>query len=177
MAGASRPDPGSSGRPPSPLLEVGHVVRPHGLDGDVIVELITDQLERLDPGTALLVDSGSLSVVASRPHQHRFIVRFDGIADRAAADRLRGAVLRAEPLDVPGALWAHEVIGRVVVLPDGQICGRVEAVQANPADDLLVLDTGPLVPVALVVGWDRPPEVTDADRRLVIDPPEGLLDL
>jgi hypothetical protein len=56
-----------------------------------------------------------------------------------------------------------------VVDTEGSICGRVAAVVANPADDLLELDGGGLVPVTFVVGWDE-------QRRVVIDPPEGLLE-
>ena len=57
-----------------------------------------------------------------------------------------------------------------MVLTDGSVVGEVAAVQENPADDLLVLATGALVPLRFVVGWDD-------ERRVVIDPPDGLLEL
>ena len=151
------------------LLEVGRVDKPHGLRGEVVVTLTTDRTERLDPGTVLSTDGGDLVVVTSQTHQHRFIVQFEGVASREAAERLRGTVLRAEPLDDPDALWVHELIGALVVDADGTERGAIEAVQANPASDLLVLDTGALVPVQFVV--ESTPE------RVVVDPPAGLFDL
>jgi 16S rRNA processing protein RimM len=152
------------------LLEVGRVVKPHGLRGEVVVELVTDRTERLDPGSVLEVATGHLTVERSRPYAGRFIVAFAEVADRDGADALRGVTLRAGRLDDPDALWVDELIGAEVVLPDGRTAGRVESVEASAADDLLVLDNGILVPAAFAVGWD-------GQRRLVIDPPVGLFDL
>ena len=76
----------------------------------------------------------------------------------------------AEPLDDPDELWVHELIGAPVQSVDGSAVGVVDAVQWNPASDLLVLDNGALVPVLFVV------ERRD-DGTVVIDPPEGLFDL
>jgi 16S rRNA processing protein RimM len=134
------------------------------------VQLITDRSERLDPGAVLQSDAGPLTVERSRPHGARHVVAFAGITDRDGAESLRGLVLRAPALDDPDALWVHELIGAEVVRPDGGLVGRVTVVEASGADDLLVLDTGALIPIGFVVGWDD-------HRRLVIDPPEGLLDL
>ncbi|MGH9246735.1 MAG: ribosome maturation factor RimM [Acidimicrobiales bacterium] len=152
------------------LFEVGRILKPHGLRGEVVVELVTDRTERLAPGSRLETDKGRLTVDSSRPYQGRYIVRFDEVGDRDAADEARGLVLRAEPIDDPDALWVHELLGATVVLPGGESAGVVTTVEASAADDLLVLDTGAVVPVTFVRGWD-------ADRRLVIDPPVGLLDL
>jgi 16S rRNA processing protein RimM len=140
------------------------------LRGEVVVDLVTDRDERVAPGAVLSTDAGPLEVVTSRAHQGKWIVAFAGVTDREAAERLRGVVLRAAPLDDPDALWVHDLIGATVVDRAGAPCGVVTAVQQNPAGDLLVLDTGALVPVRFVDGFDP-------DRRVVIDPPEGLLDL
>lgn len=115
---------------------------------------------------------GPLRVVASRPHQHRWIVAFEGVTTREAAEALRSTALAAEPLDDDeGALWVHELIGAEVVATDGRSWGPVASVEANPASDLLVLASGTLVPVAFVVDDSGLP------ARVVIDPPDGLLDL
>ncbi len=156
------------------LLEVGRVVKAHGLRGEVIVDLVTHRTERVDPGAVLTTEEGELVVAASRPHQRRFIVAFEGVGDRDGAEALRGLALAAPAIDDdtddPG-LWLHELVGADVVRRvDGVRCGRVVAVEANPASDLLVLDTGGLVPATFVTGWDD-------EGRLVIDPPDGLLDL
>lgn len=143
------------------------MVKPHGLRGEVIVELVTDRTERLAPGTELSTDDGPLRVEQSSPHLGRWIVQFAGVASREAADALRGTVLSAEPLEDAEALWVHELVGARVEGTDGTEYGTVIAVEANPASDLLVLDGGGLVPLRFVV--DHEP------GRIVIDPPLGLL--
>ena len=153
-----------------PLLEVGRIDKPHGVRGDVIVALTTDRAERLEPGSVLHADAGDLVVAASRPHQHRWIVTFVGIEGREGADRLRGQVLRGEPIDDPDALWVHDVVGAEVVTGDGRSFGRVVAVHANPASDLFELESGALVPAVFLTDESGLPD------RLVIDPPDGLLD-
>ena len=152
------------------LLEVGRVAKAHGLRGEVVVALSTDRTERLDPGSVLETDRGELVVVSARPHQHRWIVQFEGVHSREAADALHGLLLRAEPLDDPDALFVHELIGAAVVDVEGEPVGTVEAVEQNPASNLLVLDGGALVPVRFVVERHE-------DGTLVVDLPAGLLDL
>ena len=150
------------------LLEVGRIGRAHGLKGEVMVDLITDRLERVAVGTVLSTDRGDLVVVGSRPHQKRFIVAFEGVGDRTAAEALAGTVLRAESVDDPEALWVHELVGTLVVEVGGVERGIVRAVQANPAHDLLVLESGALVPIVFVVSC--------VDGVTLIDPPPGLFD-
>lgn len=153
------------------LLEVGRITKAFGLRGEVLVALSSDRTSRLDPGSVLETDRGPLTVVSSSVHTDRFIVQFEGILDRTAAETWRGTVLRAEPVadEDDDALWVHELVGSAVVLPDGSEAGTVTEVQSNPASDLLVLDTGALVPVVFVI--DQQP------GRVTIDPPDGLFDL
>jgi 16S rRNA processing protein RimM len=153
------------------LLEVGRIARPHGVRGEVVVKLTTDRSERVAVGSVLhAVGHGPLTIESSRPHQGGWIVTFAGVLDRTASDALRGVVLEAEPLDDPDELFAHELIGADVVDLAGTRCGSVATIQANPAADLLVLDTGALVPATFIV--ER-----RADGTIVIDPPDGLLEL
>ena len=150
-------------------LEVGRIGRAHGLGGDVHVTLSTDRTERLDPGSHLRAGSRDLIVERAKPQQHRWIVHFVDVVRREDADALRGVVLSAEALDEPDTLWVHGVIGRAVFGVDGTSFGLVEAVLENPAHDLLVLEGGALVPVVFITDDSDP-------ARLVIDPPEGLLE-
>jgi 16S rRNA processing protein RimM len=151
------------------LLEIGHISKPHGLRGEVVVLLITDRVERMASGSVLETDRGPLRVRSARPAGDRWLVAFEGVADREGADALRGTVLRAEALDDPTELWVHQLIGSTVVTVAGEAVGTIESVQANPASDLLVLESGALVPVAFVVDHGA--------GRVVIDPPEGLLEV
>lgn len=156
------------------LLEVGRIGRPHGLRGEVVVVLSTDREERLAPGARLGTDRGDLVVRAARRHQDRWIVSFEGHADREQVEELRGVALLAEPLDDPGELWVHELVGAEVVTTRGESLGRCTAVVANPAADLIELEGGGLVPVVFVVHHTSG---GDAPGRVTVDPPEGLLDL
>ena len=159
-------------------------MKPHGLRGEVVVALVTNRLERLEPGAVLTVRRGSrpaapaddggeelpdrLAITGARPHGRRHLVRFAGVDDIDAAERLRGLVLCAPPIEDPDALFVHELIGATLVDTAGRPHGTVTAVEANPASDLLVLDGGELVPLVFVVGR--------APGRVVVDPPEGLFE-
>jgi 16S rRNA processing protein RimM len=150
------------------LLEVGRVVRPHGLAGEVLVELVSNRPERLARGSVLEGADTDLEVESSRPHGGRHLVRFVGISDRLAAEELRGVALVAPPLEDPAALWIHELVGSRVEEADGRVVGTVAAVEANPASDLLVLEGGGLVPLRFVrQRWPG---------RVVVELPSGLLD-
>lgn len=152
------------------LLEVGRVAKAHGLGGEVVVELWGEASLRLLPGSSLVTDDGrALEVVAARPHQGRHLVRFAGIADRTAADGLRGRLLLAEPVEDPGVLWVHQLVGAMVVTVEGRRLGRAVALEANPASDLLVLEGGGLVPLRFVT------EVVPGER-VTVDVPEGLVE-
>lgn len=156
------------------MLEVGQVVKPHGLKGQVVVELWTNRSERMDPGSRLEWSGGQLTVIAAGPlggagGRPRWLVSLDGVTSREDADRLHGAVLRAEPMDIEGALWVHELVGATLYDSAGGPVGEVESVQANPASDLLVLGDGRLVPLTFVG--------RDVHGRLTVDGPPGLLDL
>jgi 16S rRNA processing protein RimM len=150
------------------LLEVGRITKPHGIRGEVIVELVTDRVERVAPGTVLQGSAGPLTIERSSAHQGRWIVQFAGVETREGAEALRGTVLSAEPLDDPDALWVHDLIGSDVVDAGGTRRGRVVSVLANPASDLLELDDGALVPVRFVTG--RAPGIVH------VDPPAGLFE-
>ena len=159
MVGTSRPDG---------LLEVGRIARPHGVRGDVYVVLSTDRTERLAPGARLHGATGWLTVARAAPAGGRWLVHFDEVSDRTAAERLANTALHAEPIDDPDALWVHELIGARVVEVGGTDRGRCVAVVANPAADLLELDGGALVPMTFVVD--------SVDGVVTIDPPDGLFD-
>jgi 16S rRNA processing protein RimM len=137
------------------LLEIGSIKRAHGLMGDVLVKLVTNRFERLDPGSSLST--------AER------IVHFEGVATKEAADALRGLMLLAPPIQDSDELWIHELMGASVREMDGTDRGTVVAVLSNPASDLLELDSGSLIPLRFVVEF--------ADSVISVDVPTGLFDL
>jgi 16S rRNA processing protein RimM len=155
-------------------LVVGRIGRAPGLRGEVAVRFTSNRPERAEAGAVLHVGDRQLVVVASRPHHDRVLVRFEGVDDRTAAEALQGLELTAAPLGDEVELdddeiWVHEIVGAEVRDRSGEAIGRVAAVEANPAHDLLVLDDGALVPMVFVV--------EQRDGVVVIDPPDGLFDL
>lgn len=158
---------------PDGLLEVGRIGRPHGVGGDVFVDLTTDRAERAAVGSRLWVRDRWRTVERSHRSGERWRVHLDGIDDRTAAQELTGAAVHAEPLDDPDALWVHQLIGGRVRDVDGVDRGRCVAVIDNPASDLLELEGGALVPAAFV----RAVETDDDGTVVTIEPPEGLFEL
>jgi 16S rRNA processing protein RimM len=166
-------------------LEIGRIVKAHGIRGEVVVEAVTNRSERFRPGAVLYADPGERALpvrratpqggpdAAGRMARPRWIVAFEGVEDRNEAERLRGTVLTGDPLPLDdhgdgGELWVHELVGSELLDRAGRVLGRVAAVEANPASDLLVLEDGGLVPMVFVV--------EAAAGRVVVDPPAGLLD-
>jgi 16S rRNA processing protein RimM len=145
----------------------------------VYVVQISDDPHRFDDGARLIHDTGrELIVESSHQHGDRFLVKFAGVDSREAAEEIRGALhvpaSEARSLD-DDEFWAYELEGCAVELGDGTSVGSVLRVVPGPAQDLLAIETPVgerLVPVVaeIVVAVDR------AGRRIVIDPPEGLLD-
>jgi 16S rRNA processing protein RimM len=161
------------------MLLVGEIGKPHGIRGEVYVTPISDDPRRFTPGSTLVHEArGEVVVEAARQHHDRLLVRFAGVDARASAAQLRGAlyVRAADTRELRGdEFWEHEVIGCVVWDAEGARVGEVADVVPGPAQDLLRVATPRgerLVPMvaAIVLAIDV------EDRRVVIDPPAGLLD-
>jgi 16S rRNA processing protein RimM len=167
-------------------LVVGQIVRPHGIRGEVVIEVTTDDPgARFVAGSVLSTDpasAGPLHLESVRPHQGRLIAAFDGVLDRTGADALRGVKICVEsaeltPPEDPDEFHDYQLIGLAAVDPDGKPLGELVAVEHGPAADLLVLRRPDghraLIPfVAAIV-----PAVDLAAGRVVLNPPEGLLEL
>ena len=170
-------------------LVVGRILRPHGLRGELSVEVRTDDPgERFAAGSVLGTDppeAGPLTVASSRWHSGRLLVSFAGIEDRTGAETLRGAWLTIDAAEVPppedpDEFHDHQLTGLTVVTVSGELVGTVTDV-LHPGQDLLAITPAPgtsrrsevLVPFVAAIAI----EVDLAGGKLVIDPPPGLLDL
>jgi 16S rRNA processing protein RimM len=129
-------------------LVVGRITRPHGVRGEVSVEVRTDEPERrFAVGSVLATDpaeAGPLTVVSARWHTGRLLVGFAGIADRNQAEGLRGIWLtldsaQAGSSDDPDEFHDHELIGLAVVTVSGEPVGQVTDVR-HQGQDLLVIE-------------------------------------
>jgi 16S rRNA processing protein RimM len=168
------------------LVVVGRIGRPHGIRGEVTVEVRTDTPElRFAPGSVLATDParlGPLTVAAARWHSGRLLLSVDGVHDRTGAEALRGIVLSAEVPDDevpedPEEFFDHQLRGLAVVDTAGTAIGVVDDVVHLPGQDLLSVrrEGGREVLVPFVA--ELVPEIDVDAGRVVIDPPPGLLDL
>jgi 16S rRNA processing protein RimM len=168
---------------------VGRVGKPHGLRGDLTVEVRTDEPERrFATGAALRAQAprgsafgmSTLTVASTRWHSSRLLVRFEEIDGRDAAEAARGVLLHAtiaadETPDDPDEFYDHQLIGLTAYDVDGRLLGEVTGVLHGGAQDLLSIRTpdarDTLVPFvkALV------PEVDLAASRVVIADRPGLV--
>jgi 16S rRNA processing protein RimM len=172
-------------------LVVGHVNKPHGTKGELFVWPLTDHPESVyAPGVRLLVadETGSepdaelapLEIIAVRAFRNGYLVLFAGLHDRDHAEELRGRYLML-PIEslmplAEGEVFYHQLLGMEVVTKEGRPLGVItEVYELRPAAMLEVRGPGGehMIPYLshIVV------EVDPKERRLVIDPPEGLLDL
>lgn len=169
-------------------LIVGRVVKAHGITGEVVVDVRTDDPEsRFAPGASLRVrrrsgEQRDYVVDAARPHGARLLVRLAGVVDRDGADALRSSIFLVDTADLPeitepDTYYDHQLEGLRVVTAAGEEIGTVTEVLHNAASELLAIrrtDGGELL-VPFVAGFV--PSVSLAERTVVIDPPDGLLDL
>ena len=169
-------------------VAVGQVARAHGVRGEVVVAVRTDEPDvRFAPGARLAAeppDRGPLTVRATRWHSGRLLVAFEGVSDRTAAEGLRGTLLTLDTGDIPSPadpdeFYDHQLIGLSVVTAAGQPVGVVADVLHYGQDLLVVRRPGPVpAPAEVLVPFVGAivPDVDMAAGRLVIDPPPGLLD-
>jgi 16S rRNA processing protein RimM len=169
-------------------LVVGRVIGPHGLRGELAVEVRTDVPEaRFAAGSVLGTEPagrGPLTVCSSRRHAGRLLVTFGGYLDRTRAEELRGTLLVLDSAEAgpaePDEFHDYQLVGLDVLTVAGDRLGVVSDVLHHGQDLLVVTPagdgTGPrrgeiLIPfVAAIV-----PEVDVGAGRLVVDPPPGLI--
>ena len=166
---SSTPSTSAASAKPTSQLEIGRIGKAHGLRGEVTAVITSDRQERTVEGAIWVLDQGPFTVEAIRPHHQRWIVVLSGVRTREEAESLCGQVIRADAIDDPDALWVHDLVGAEVATPDGREWGAVVSVLDNPADDLLELADGTLIPVRFVTDESGLP------ARVVVDPPDGLL--
>lgn len=168
-------------------LIVGRVVKAHGITGEVVVDVRTDDPDtRFAPGVSLRARAKGGTerryvVDSARSHGGRLLVRLDGVADRDGADALRGTLFLVDtselpPIDDPDEFYDHQLEGLRVRTTAGADVGTVAEVLHTAAGELLSVRTDDgevLVPfVGAIVT-----SVSLADQVIEIDPPDGLLEL
>jgi 16S rRNA processing protein RimM len=174
-------------------LLVGRVVKAHGIGGELVVEVRTDDpVARFASGATLRArqsrgDGQERSYVVAHVREHggRLLLRLTGVDDRDAADALRGSLFVVDsddlpPIDEPDTYYDHQLEGLHVRTTMGQDVGIVAEVLHTAAGELLAVRRGDgsemrevLVPFVSAIVTS----VSLDQRTVEIDPPEGLLDL
>lgn len=166
-------------RPQAPAeIAIGRIAGTFGVHGELKVDVGGAGRSVVSAGVELRCARGEQSstvcITNVRPHKGRLLVRFAGVDDAAAAEAYVGGALfaprEAIRLDV-GEYLDDDLAGCTVQGIDGSIIGEVERVEHYPSSDMLVVG-GRMIPMVRAI-------VTEIDlghRRIVVDPPEGLLD-
>jgi 16S rRNA processing protein RimM len=167
------------------MVTVGRVVRPHGIRGQVVVASETDfGDERFREGATVFLERDGrvegLEVISSRAHAGRWVIGVKGVETMNDAETLRDKELRIAPEDVraleAGRFYVYDLIGCRVETAAGAAVGPVIRVDEMAGRSMLVVATKrgeALVPMVETICR----EVDIAAKRIVIDPPPGLIDL
>jgi len=173
------------------LVVVGRIGRPHGVKGAATIEVRTDEPDkRFAVGARLLTDSGlDLTVASATWHSGRLLVTFEGYDDRTAVEQLRNALVSVDrPADErpedPEEFYDSDLEGCEVVLDGGDsggdsggsVIGVVREVSHLPGQDLLVVATPDEREVLIPFVSAFVPQIDVSAKRIVITPPEGLLE-
>ncbi|MCQ1947342.1 MULTISPECIES: ribosome maturation factor RimM [unclassified Arthrobacter] len=166
-------------------LQVARIGKPHGIRGEVTVQVLTDAPEdRFVPGTELTVEpaaKGPLTVISARWNKDILLLGFEEITDRNGAEELRGVKLfidteTVDEDDDDEGWYEHELVGLKARVGD-DVVGTVSGLRTLTVQDLLVVEDGRgeeiLVPFVEAIV----PEVNIEDGYVLLTPPEGLFEL
>ncbi len=175
---------GSSHMSSSNFMLIGHLGKPHGLDGYIEVVSVTDNPERFAVGNSFRLnppqgDLETVTVTGVKEKRGRPVLRFADLANRDAVADLRGVELLREDTEAakpPDAFWVHDIVGCQVVTNDGQRLGEVAEVQRTGGNDVYIVsgqDKEYLIPAI----HDVIKNIDIEARIITIEPLPGLLDL
>lgn len=174
--------PGSPSTGEPDFLVVGKLRRPHGLHGEILMDIYTDFPERIRPGAFLYAgpQRQSLEVRSVREHQPAMLVTFKGFADRDAAAELRNLLVYVRTAERPalpeGEFYHHQLIGMNVLEENDNLLGTVKEILQTGANDILVVQTPEarevLIPLIDEVVVDISPE----QREIRVHLMPGLID-
>jgi len=166
-------------------LQVARIGKPHGIRGEVTVQVLTDAPEdRFVPGTTFVVEpaaSGPLTVSSARWNKDILLLGFEEVADRNRAETLRGAKLfieteELEEDDDDEGWYEHELVG-LEARVGSQVVGKVTALNTMPVQDLLMVTTPGGEEILIPFVEQIVPEVNVGEGYILLTPPDGLFEL
>ncbi|MGI8692759.1 MAG: ribosome maturation factor RimM [Geodermatophilaceae bacterium] len=177
--------PGTPDAGPRQLV-VARIGRPHGVSGELTIEVRTDDPDdRFAPGAVLATEPterGPVTIARSFVHGGRWVLALDGVGDRAAAETLRDTLLLVDvdqlpPITDADEFYDHQLVGLRARLGDGTAVGVVRDVVHGPAGDLLAIEREAGSELLVPFRADMVPTVDVEAGYVEVRPPEGLLEL
>ena len=167
-----------------PLVPLGELVATHGLDGWLRLHPLNPNSETLAPDLAVYLEKrgirSSHEIESSKPHKKQFLIKLRGIDHIDGAGSYVGATLLVDeanlPALAPGQFYQYEVIGFQVVSVDGRAIGTLVSTLSTAGGELYVVQ-GPTKEHLIPAVKDIIEKVDFAAMKMVINPPDGLLDL
>ncbi|AXJ11208.1 ribosome maturation factor RimM [Arthrobacter sp. PM3] len=165
-------------------LQVARIGKPHGIRGEVTVQVLTDAPgDRFVPGTRFIVEpasSGPLTVYSARWNKDILLLAFEEAETRNDAEALRGAKLFIETEEIDEdddeGWYEHELVGLDVRL-GSTVVGKVSALHTMPVQDLLVVTTADGQEILVPFVEQIVPEVNVGEKYVVVTPPPGLFEI
>jgi 16S rRNA processing protein RimM len=166
----------------SPVV-VAKIAKTHGIKGEVVLESWTDVEGRIENTPAFLLMDGDriekeLTVESRRFFRDRHVIKFKEISTLTDAEKIRGKLLAIPEEELgelpPDHFFIHDLIGMRVQTKDGKVVGQVKDILKTGGVDLLeVGEQRILIPFTAEICIEVSPE----NQNIIIDPPEGLLQL
>ena len=165
-------------------LQVARIGKPHGIRGEVTVQVLTDAPgDRFVPGTEFVVEpasAGPLTVHSARWNKDILLIAFEEIETRNDAETLRGAKLFIESEELEDnddeGWYEHELVG-LEARVGSQVVGKVSGLNTMPVQDLLVVKTPDGKEILIPFVEQIVPEVNVAEGYVLVTPPAGLLEI
>ena len=166
-------------------LQVARIGKPHGIRGEVTVQVLTDAPEdRFIPGTQFLVEPasvGMLTVDSARWNKDILLLGFEEVADRNGAEELRGAKLfidtdTVDAEDDDEGWYEHELVGLDVRVGDA-VVGKVSGLRTLPVQDLIVVEAPDGSEILIPFVEEIVPEVNVGGKYILVTPPPGLFEI
>lgn len=170
-------------------LVVGRIAKAHGITGELVVDVRTDDPDarfavanRLRLKNSRTGTERDVVIQSMRPHGGRLLVRLEGVTDRDGAEALRGGLFVVDsaelpPIDDPDEFYDHQLEGLAVRTIDGESVGTVTEVLHTPGGELLSVRTESGGEVLIPFVSEIVTSVSTDTGLIEIDPPEGLLDV
>lgn len=164
------------------FVAIGRIVQPHGVRGEVSVEVLTDFPERFDTIEVVYLGSASEAearqVKTARWHQNRVLLSFEGYENRTAVEGLRGLLVQIpieEAMPLPeGEYYAHDLIGLDVVTVEGETLGRINDILFTGANEVYVV-VGPRGQILLPAIADVVERIDLSAGQIVVRLMDGLI--